>query len=62
MLTTTNSPPIPAFRDCATGADAIKRLYKKFGMWHGISSLCNLSVLVAAVAHGWWLAGALALA
>lgn len=41
---------------------AIKALYKKFGMWHGISSIFNLAVLVAAIAHGWWLAGSLVLA
>eukprot|EP00882_Tetradesmus_deserticola_P002414 GHRQ01002573.1.p1 GENE.GHRQ01002573.1~~GHRQ01002573.1.p1 ORF type:complete len:252 (+),score=85.74 GHRQ01002573.1:140-895(+) len=39
----------------------IKRLYKKFGMWHGISSLNNLVVLAATVAYGWILAGRLSL-
>lgn len=39
----------------------IKRLYKQFGMWHGISSLNNLAVLAAAVAYGWILAGRLSL-
>ena len=43
-------------------AAAIKALYKQFGKWHGISSLFNLAVLVAAFAHGWWLAGSLVLA
>ncbi|GBF99577.1 hypothetical protein Rsub_12202 [Raphidocelis subcapitata] len=38
----------------------IKRLYKKFGMWHGISSLNNLGVLAATVAYGWVLAAKLA--
>jgi hypothetical protein len=36
--------------------DTIKALYKKFSTWHGISSMLNLGVLVAAVTHGWWLA------
>ena len=35
----------------------IKPLYKKFGMWHGISSSLNLVATVGAVVHGWWLAG-----
>ena len=35
----------------------IKPLYKKFSMWHGISSSLNLVATVGAVAHGWWLAG-----
>lgn len=38
----------------------IKRLYKKFGMWHGISSLSNLGVLAATVAYGWVLAAKIA--
>ncbi|KAI8468559.1 MAG: hypothetical protein J3K34DRAFT_426860 [Monoraphidium minutum] len=37
----------------------IKRLYKKFGMWHGISSLNNLGVLAAVVAYGWVIASKL---
>jgi hypothetical protein len=36
--------------------DAIKKLYKTFSKWHGISSMINLVVLVAAVTHGWWIA------
>eukprot|EP00879_Flechtneria_rotunda_P007162 GHRR01007516.1.p1 GENE.GHRR01007516.1~~GHRR01007516.1.p1 ORF type:complete len:223 (+),score=77.89 GHRR01007516.1:460-1128(+) len=46
-----------------TGDDEaqIKQLYKKFGMWHGISSLSNLVVLAATVTYGWSLAGRLAL-
>ncbi|GAB4813111.1 hypothetical protein N2152v2_000157 [Parachlorella kessleri] len=49
--------------NAATRDDAaIKALYKQFGKWHGISSLFNLAVLVAAFAHGWWLAGLLVLA
>jgi hypothetical protein len=40
---------------------AIKRLYKQFGMWHGISSLNNLVVLAATMAYGWTLAGKLTL-
>lgn len=40
---------------------AIKRLYKQFGMWHGISSLANLAVLAATAAYGWALAGRLVL-
>lgn len=38
----------------------IKRLFKKFGMWHGISSLNNLGVLAATVAYGWVIASKLA--
>ena len=38
-------------------ADKIKALAKRFGKWHGISSLINLGTLVAAVGHGYWLAG-----
>lgn len=34
---------------------AIKTLYKKFGMWHGISSMFNLVGFCAAVYHGWFL-------
>jgi hypothetical protein len=40
---------------------AIKALYKQFGKWHGISSLVNLVMLVAAVGHGWYLGGRLAM-
>ena len=43
-------------------AEGIKRLYKQFGKWHGISSLFNLVVLVVAVGHGWYLGAHLALA
>jgi hypothetical protein len=39
----------------------IKRLYKQFGMWHGISALANLVTLAATAAYGWQLAGRLAL-
>lgn len=35
--------------------DAIKKLKAKFGMWHGISSLGNLAVLVCAVGHAFFL-------
>ncbi|KIY99928.1 hypothetical protein MNEG_8032 [Monoraphidium neglectum] len=38
----------------------IKRLYGKFGMWHGISSLNNLAVLAAVVSYGWVIASKLA--
>lgn len=38
----------------------IKRLYKKFGAWHGISSLNNLGVLCAVVSYGWVIASKLA--
>ncbi len=37
----------------------IKALYKKFGKWHGISSVLNLVATVGAIAHGWWVAGML---
>lgn len=40
---------------------AIKALYKKFGAFHGSSSLVNLVGMVGAVAHGWWLASRLVL-
>ena len=56
------APCVTHTTPCVCVAAAIKQLYKKFGMWHGISSLFNLAVLVAAIAHGWWLSGALALA
>ena len=39
----------------------IKRLYKQFGMWHGVSALANLGTLAATAAYGWQLAGKLAL-
>ena len=39
---------------------AIKALYKKFGAWHGISSLNNLGVLAATVAYAWVVASKLA--
>lgn len=42
-------------------SDRIQALYKQFGKWHGISSILNLVVLVAAFSHGWWLAGGLVL-
>ena len=43
-------------------ADAaeISRLQKVFGKYHGLSSLINLVVLCAALAHGWGLAARLA--
>lgn len=34
---------------------AIKKLKGKFGMWHGISSLGNLIVLVCAIGHAYFL-------
>ena len=37
--------------------DAIRVLKKKFGKFHGISSLLNLIVLVCAVGHAWYLGG-----
>lgn len=43
-------------------AATIKGLYKRFGAWHGISSIINLVALVAAVAYGWTLAGWLTVA
>lgn len=48
-------------RKSADDEARIKTLYKKFGMWHGISSLNNLVVLAATVAYGWSLAGRLTL-
>lgn len=36
--------------------DTISKMYKTFSKWHGISSMLNLVVLVAAVTHGWWIA------
>jgi len=39
--------------------ERIKALYKQFGIWHGLSALLNLGVLVAAVAHGWYLAASM---
>lgn len=44
-------------QSAAARADKIKALAKQFGKWHGISSLINLGTLVAAVGHGYWLAG-----
>jgi len=37
--------------------DAIKKLYKQFGKWHGMSSMLNLVVLVCAVGHAFYLGG-----
>lgn len=37
----------------------IKALYKKFGAWHGISSMNNLGVLACAVAYAWVIASKL---
>lgn len=45
----------------ARDEDAIKKLYKKFSMFHGVSSLLNLVVLVCAVGHSFYLANHLAL-
>eukprot|EP00891_Asterochloris_glomerata_P009601 jgi/Astpho2/9601/fgenesh1_pg.00146_%23_40_t len=42
--------------------DAIDKLRKKFGAWHGLSSMLNLGALCAALAHAWWLAGRTGLA
>lgn len=39
---------------------AIKALSKRFGAWHGISSLLNLGVLVCAVGHAYYLGAFLA--
>ena len=39
----------------------IAALKKDFGKWHGLSSAANLAALVAAVAHGAWLAQHLSL-
>lgn len=44
-------------QSAAVRAGKIKALAKQFGKWHGISSLINLGTLVAAVGHGYWLAG-----
>jgi hypothetical protein len=41
--------------------DKISVLKKKFGALHGVSSMLNLFVLVAAVVHGWSLAASLAI-
>lgn len=46
---------IDAISNC--NADAIRVLKKKFGKFHGISSLLNLIVLVCAVGHAWYLGG-----
>lgn len=56
------NPPRPVPLPTPPPAAAIKGLVKKFGAWHGVSSLFNLGVLVTAFAHGWWLAGSLVLA
>ena len=67
----TPPPPPPPGPRCAARAQnkspktaddeaQIKALYKKFGVWHGISSLNNLGVLAATVAYGWIVAGKLA--
>lgn len=50
-------------KDAKTEADEaeIKRLYKQFGKWHGISSVLNLAVFACAAAHGWHLAASLAI-
>lgn len=40
----------------------IKVLYKKFGAWHGISSLLNLVFLCTIMAYGWTMAGGMTLA
>ena len=49
--------PVGATRDEAR----ISALRKEFGKLHGISSMLNLVALVAAVAHGAWLASHLSL-
>ena len=61
LLPTPLTAPRPLLRGTflPPPAAAIKALTRTFGKWHGISSLFNLAVLVAAVAHGWWLAGSL---
>jgi hypothetical protein len=33
----------------------MKALNRKFGMLHGISSLCNLGAVIALIFHGLWL-------
>lgn len=38
-------------------SDEMQALNKKFGMLHGISSLLNLSTVIAAVAYGFTLGG-----
>jgi hypothetical protein len=38
----------------------IKVLQRRFGKWHGISSLLNLIVLICAVGHGYYLGGLVA--
>ncbi|EIN13652.1 hypothetical protein PUNSTDRAFT_117368 [Punctularia strigosozonata HHB-11173 SS5] len=36
-------------------SDAMKALNRKFGMLHGVSSLCNLGANLALIFHGLWL-------
>lgn len=43
-----------------TKSDEYTELRKKFGQFHGLSSLCNLIALCAGTVHGYLLAGALA--
>jgi len=40
-------------------SDEYKEAAKRFGPLHGMSSLANLGALIGAVAHSWWLGGAL---
>lgn len=40
----------------------LKMMGKKFGKWHGMSSLSNLCALCGAVAHAWYLAAKLTVA
>mmetsp|Transcript_8895 Transcript_8895/g.30980 ORF Transcript_8895/g.30980 Transcript_8895/m.30980 type:complete len:254 (-) Transcript_8895:892-1653(-) len=35
--------------------ERLKALGKQFGKWHGLSSIFNLGMLVAATGHMWWL-------
>lgn len=50
-------------KDAKTEEDQaqIKTLYKKFGMFHGISSMINLAVFCCAAAHGWYLSSLITL-
>lgn len=40
----------------------LKLMGKKFGKWHGMSSLSNLCALCGAVAHAWYLAAKMSIA
>lgn len=37
-------------------SDKMRSLNKRFGMWHSISSLINLGVVLSLIFHGLWIA------